>query len=227
MAQQFPFFFQLFLLILISFVLSTSAAVLKRASYVPVSSTTTGDEIFELGNITYLAALKQPKTTFKTSLKSFSGTGFAAVVATSGKTVTGNALKATLAEYMAMDDVLTEDFMSTIYLTSRTSGASLDKSAVEHLSSMGIEDLYLHASFITAPKGGSFKTSIVPTRSSIAPGPYVTSTENGMISFAPVYRLYPDSNRNFLFGAYDSGDGQGTHIPLGTFLPKLWDPMIR
>lgn len=226
MAQHASFFSHVSLLIFTYFVFSISAAAVKRANYVPVSSTTTGDEIFQLGNTTYLAALKQPKMKFKTSSKGSSGTGLATVVATTGKTVTGDVLKATLAEYLSMDDVLTEDFMSTVYLTSSTSGASLDKSAVEHLSSMGIENLYLHESFSTSPQGGSFKTSFVPTGPSVVPGPYVTSTENGVISFAPVYRMYPDTYRDFLFGAYDSGDGQGTHIPLGAFLQKFWDPMI-
>ncbi|KAF2093878.1 amidase family protein [Rhizodiscina lignyota] len=226
MDSQVLYKFQVLVLCFAYFLLSASAAVVQRSSYVPVTSTPNGDEIFQIGNISYLAALKQPKAKLKAAFSGSSGTGLATVISTSGKTVTADSLKATLAEYISTDDVLTEDFLSSVYLTSSTSGAYLDSSAVQYLSSMSVEHVMLHSSFSNAAKGGSFKTSFVPAATSIAPGPYATSIQDGTISFSPVYRLYSDTYRDFLFGAYDSGDGKGTHIPLGAFLPHFWDPMI-
>jgi hypothetical protein len=57
-------------------------------------------------------------------------------------------------------------------------------------------------------------------------GPYLASLGDSSVSFATVYRLYPDTYRTFLVGAYDSNDGQDNHNPLGVFLPKFWDPMV-
>lgn len=48
----------------------------------------------------------------------------------------------------------------------------------------------------------------------------------GKVSLASVFLLYPDTYRDFLFGAYDLNDGNSTHSAVGVFHPKMWDPYV-
>lgn len=198
-----------------------NAAVVGRNLYNPVQTTATGDSIFEVGNQTYLGVLSHPKASVPAWLDS--QTALATVIVTTATRITSDTIKAELAKYASEDDVWTTDFLEQVYISSNRTKAVLDQTAVHYLKSLGTQHLYTHNAF-----GFSYgrQPSISVIDIALAPGPYVVSSEGGRASFASVYRLYPDTYRDFLFGAYDSGEGTDTYVPLGAFLPKFWDPLI-
>ena len=219
---------------LVAVILSlTSAAPVKRNAYTLLQTNAPGDIVFELGNSTYLANLQYPEATISTtSLVAAQGAGQQYVASTiikvDTRVVTQAVLESIIESYVNGDDVFTTDFMGAVYLTSSASGASVDASALSYLESFDIAYLVLDASIAPAVSTSAFSVVHISdtTLASIPAGPYHSSISDGLVALASVYLLYPDTYRDFLFGAYDSNDGNGTHNPLGLFLPKFWDPMI-
>lgn len=195
--------------------------------------TTTGsrNEIFSLGNITFLANLQYPKiglTSSNSSLKLRIGFIPSTVIHTNGSNIGRQDLQSVLAKYKDLDDVYNNDFHEAIFLFSSAKAAHLDKSAVAFLTSLNSSHVVLDSSISTSDQRIPGEVSFVkaPTTASLPPGPYAATISSAGFSLSSVYRLYPDTYRDFLFGSFDSNDGQGTHKALGAFLPKLWDPMI-
>lgn len=218
------------------FVLSSlaSSAPLRRNAYSPVQTTTQGDIVFELGNITYLANLQHPKGVIscdgcmlapsQDSLFPFT------VIEAKEKLITGAILDTILNKYKAGDDVFSEDFLDSVYLASSHPSPVLDVSAAEYLMNKSVDRLLLDDAFFANNQnisGSISVTFVTPFEGKRLPsGPFAASISTDGISFSSVYRLYRDEYRDFLFGSYDTNDGHGTHNPLGLFLPKLWDPLI-
>ncbi len=217
--------------------LSTSvinAAPVKRNEYSLLTTTTYGDVLFGLGNITYFANVQHPKATLGGDCSAVYETGSSlmpfTVILSNETVITATYLKDTIESYTAGDDVFSEDFLAGVYISSVSGGTPVIAStALSFLASMNTTKLFIDTAFskYSANITGPFSTTFVAAPSGILPaGPFAASISPSSIAFSMVYRLYADSFRDFLFGAYDSNAGDGSFNPFGIFLPHFWDPMI-
>ncbi|KAI0007521.1 amidase family protein [Xylariaceae sp. FL0662B] len=202
----------------------------RRARWKQIQTTRHGDVGFDLGNRTYLANLRQPKVVlggeFLAAASHHDSVLPLTIIFTEGEVVTGKYLQEAVSSYLLGDDVFTEDFLDGIYLTSNgTSVSILDVSALEYLSSISPRHLLLDASF---PRINYLEVTHVasPHSPNLTAGPYVATISESSVAFSVVYRLYRDTYRNFLYGTYESNDGEGTFNPVEIFFPRFWDPMI-
>lgn len=93
--------------------------------------------IFHLGGIDYLATTKRPVATLP--LPSGISTGaslpFAVLdIECANGTITQNSIESTIASYLQQDDVFTDDFLDSIFVTG---GASIDGDALKYVADMG------------------------------------------------------------------------------------------
>jgi hypothetical protein len=201
----------------------TAAPVVKRNPYTFVLKNSYSDTIFELGNVSYLANTKHPKASAGCATPSSSAASIpVTVIKTNETVVTKDVLANIISSYHEGDDVFSYDFLDGLYLSSSVK-SSLDASAVDYLGSFNTSWIFLDTS-VTADV--PINKAVIQSTVELPAGPYLASIDGDSVSFATVYRLYPDTYRTFLFGAYETNDGQDNHNPLGIFLPKFWDPMI-
>ncbi|KAI1471951.1 amidase family protein [Daldinia caldariorum] len=226
------------------------ASPMKRAPLEHLQTTRHGDVAFGLGDRTYLANIRHPKQTIllggdgrATASRQGSLVPFTAVF-TDREVVTADSLRAVIESYLsAGDDVFSEDFLEGIYIgkngtsdgssyTRTTTATTLDASALEYLNNLAPQHLILDAGFESI---GCYPTDIVVTylgdsdttsRLTLPAGPYAALVSEDSITLGAVYRLHRDSHRDFLYGAYDSGDGHGTFAPVELFQPRSWEPLI-
>ena len=206
----------------------------KRSTYSYRETTTKGDVLFDLGNNSYLANVQHPKVIaghFSTASKVGSDSVPLTIIFARETVVTGPYLQNIIASYLSGDDVFTEDFLAGIYIISTTGqNTVLDASALEFIARANVNVLLLDTAFAHHKQNikGSFSTDFIkaPDNLALPEGPYLASFSPTSIAFSSVYRLYVDSYRDFLFGAYDSNDGEGTFDPLGSFFTNRWDPLI-
>lgn len=199
-----------------------AAPIIKRNEYTFVLNNPYGDAIFELGNVSYLANTVHPKAVLAADCKPAASLVPITVVKTNESTITQAVLEGIVSSYLEADDVFSHDFLDGLYISS-TVQSSLDASAVEYLGSFNTSFVFMSDS---VSGNGAFTTVSIKSSADLPAGPYLASMTEGSVSLATVYRLYPDTYRTFLFGAYDTNDGQQNHSPLGVFLPKFWDPMV-
>jgi hypothetical protein len=201
----------------------SAAPVFKRNPYSFVLENPYGDAVFALGDVSYLANTKHPKVVLGAESEVTIATSVPiTVIKTNASSISKDLLSSTIESYLAGDDVFNYDFLAGLYISSTTK-ASMDASAIEYLASFNTSYLFTDGS---VSGQGTFTTITVATTDGLPAGPFLATFSHNAVSVASVYRLYPDTYRTFLFGAYDSNDGQETHNPLGVFLPKMWDPMI-
>ncbi|KAL6153180.1 hypothetical protein ACJBU6_08343 [Exserohilum turcicum] len=204
---------------------ATAAPLMTRNPYSFVLKNPHGNAIFELGNTSYLANTQHPKATAPCATSSGSSTAIPVTVVKTNETVITKAvLEAVFSAYLDGDDVFSYDFLDGLYVSSSAGQASMDASAVEYLALFNSTWLLTDAS--VSADAPQINKAVLASAVDIPIGPYLASVEDGVVSFAAVYRLYEDSYKTFLFGAYDANDGQENHNPLGVFLPKFWSPMI-
>jgi hypothetical protein len=201
----------------------TAAPFVKRNPYTFVLENPYSDTVFELGNVSYLANTKHPKASAGCTTSSGPASSIPITVIRTNETiVTKDILTNIISSYLEGDDVFNYDFLDGLYVSSSVR-SSLDASAVDYLGSFNTSWIFLDAS-ITADV--TINKAVITESVELPAGPYLASMDGNSVSFATVYRLYPDTYRTFLFGAYEANDGQDNHNPLGIFLPKFWDPMI-
>ncbi|KAK5129565.1 hypothetical protein LTR08_003151 [Meristemomyces frigidus] len=213
------------------YIAAASAAPHKRSPFTFVQKTREDATVFELGGVNYLASTKLPKAVISIgrSVKAPQGAGTAStpitVITTNASVVTQQVLEDTLQSYVSGDDVFSMDFLEAVYIASSASAPTLDKSAVDHLSGIDVKYIFTAGHFARTPIYGS-NTSVVKAlnASTIAPGPYLASFDGSSVSLAPVYRLYEDSYRDFLYGSYETDEG--SHASLDVSYPSFGYPAI-
>ncbi|KAF2708346.1 amidase family protein [Pleomassaria siparia CBS 279.74] len=208
----------------VSVSISVSATpIVKRNPYTFVLNNPYGDAIFELGEVSYLANTKHPKAVLKATCEPSTSTAAipVTVVKTNVSSITKATLESAIASYLDNDDVFSTDFLDGLYISS-TVKASLDASAIEYLASYNTSMVFLAG----VSGKGKFSTISIKASAELSAGPYLATVGSNSVSLASVYRLYEDTYRTFLFGAYDTNDGLDNHSPLGVFLPKSWHNMI-
>ena len=205
-----------------------NASPVERKSLVQSQRTEGGDTVFKLGNLTYLAHVQRPKASFGCKSTGSSGKLIpVTVIRSPSSVVTGSFIESTLANYTAGDDVFSEDFLEGLYISSETTGATLDASAVRYLESIQISYLFLDSSISKAPSSSIDKVVVFATGSQNFPsGPYVVEIGSNAVVISTVSRLYEDIYRDFLFGVYATDSGEDDYTGLGVFNPYSWYPYI-
>ncbi|QDS77168.1 hypothetical protein FKW77_001756 [Venturia effusa] len=196
-----------------------------------LTTTNSRNEIFSLGDVTFLANVQNPKfrlSSLITTLKPQSDFIPSTVIYTNESIISRQVLQDIFAKYKELDDVYNDDFHEAIFLFSSARSSQLDPSAVDFLTSLNSSHFVLSTSIAKSTQSlpGSISFIETPAVGSLPPGPYVATINPAVLSLSSVFRLYPDTYRDFLFGSFDSNDGQGTHTALGAFLPNVWDPLI-
>ncbi|KAH9885968.1 amidase family protein [Xylariomycetidae sp. FL2044] len=223
---------------------SADAAPTKRASYQQTQTTQHGGVAFNLGNNSYFANIQYPRGVLGGDCSTAASSAdtlvpftviyapAAAAAADDDAVVTGEYLADVVTEYLEGDDVFSEDFLEGVFIAWNGTGgggkATLDQSAVDYLNGLEVAYLFVDSAF----DDGDWKSDIPVTHVSssdgpaLPAGPYAASVSAGSVALSMVYRLYRDSHRDFLYGAYASNDGAGTFYPLEVSNARFWDPMI-
>jgi hypothetical protein len=205
----------------------TAAPVTKRNPYNFILNNPSGGTIFELGDTSYLANTKHPKARVGCTITA-SGASSPSIPVTVIKTnetvITEDILEPIISTYLERDDVFSHDFLDGLYISSSVQ-SSISASALAYLDSFNSTWLFLDPSVTTDATG--LNKAVLASPLDVPAGPYLASIDDATsVSLATVYRLYADTYKTFLFGAYDANDGENAHVPLGVVLPKYQDPMI-
>ncbi|KAK5742080.1 hypothetical protein LTR17_003588 [Elasticomyces elasticus] len=200
-----------------------TAAPVKRNPFSYVQKTSEDAIIFKLGDVSYLA-----NTGFPAAIASLPGRhGFAGgettlpitVVSTNASTITQQTLEDTLQMYAESDDVYSTDFLESVYISSTVASASMDATASSYLASLDIKQTFTS---MRAASGYGHSSIAISNMTSLPPGPYLATIVAGTIAFAPVYRLYEDTYRDFLYGSYAADFTPNTSfIALDRSLPSF------
>ncbi|ETS87127.1 hypothetical protein PFICI_00955 [Pestalotiopsis fici W106-1] len=182
------------------------ASVPLAAWYQPQTVNPHGDQIFGLGDMTFLATTSAPEVSWNQFSVPFVTP--AIHIITNETVITGDFLQDELAAYFSEDDVLTDGFSAMILMESSLS-FRMDNSAETYISSIDAQLLF------------------VPTDSdspgSLVPGPVLVVADGSLIHVSKVFRLYQDIYRDFVDGIYISN---GTFKPLGFFDPAWSNPLV-
>ena len=185
-----------------------------------LSSIGHGDLVFSLGDIPYLALTTTPSA--ESSGLSGGGNLPFTVVKFDQCSITADDVDGLIKKYLEEDDVMSESFLQSLYVSTSCEGdASMDRSALDYLTSMGAKAIYV-SSGLTC-KGAAVT---IEGPDSLEPGPYIASIKNGMASFSSVYRLYEDRYRTFIFGAYEDPSSNNSFKPFPVNIAKYQDPLI-
>jgi hypothetical protein len=184
-----------------------------------LSSIDHGDMVFILGEIPYLALTTTPSS----ESSGFSGVGNLpfTVVKFDQCSITAENVDALISKYLEEDDVISESFLQSLYISTSCEGdASMDSGAIDYLTSMGAKMIYTNSRL--ACKG----TVTIEGPDGLEPGPYIASIKDGVASFSSVYRLYEDRYRTFIFGAYEDPSSDNGFKPFPINIAKYQDPLI-
>lgn len=216
-------------LALVSFAANTLAAPYKRNLPTVIQKTGQDGVVFTLGNNTYLADTRNPRVTgtvIRSGVMETTENLFMpmTVLSTDDMIVDGQCVEDTIQAYLAGDDVFSLDFMEAVYVTPRSPSVDVTNSAFDEFAKMDVKHIFMndhHAQrhkLLGAFSLGDFNEKSLP------PGPYILtgSTENSQL--VPVYRLYEDAYRDFLYGTYEAADG--SYTPLDLTSPAFRYPAI-
>ena len=163
--------------------------------------------IFQLGDISYLTIPSDGILIFDRGaeglpkgLRKHDKSSFAVTVISTNATVISEATISNILEaYAKSDDVYTTDFLRGMILSTTASIARLDESAENFLDAMDLDVLVVQDN-ISRQGRANLATHVV---ASLPPGPYIaTRNSGGSLSISTVHRLYEDTYRDFLYGAY-------------------------
>ncbi|GAB7366597.1 hypothetical protein MBLNU230_g8582t1 [Neophaeotheca triangularis] len=193
---------------ILSLSLFTAAAPLKRHDISNIHKAGINVTLFDLGEIGYMANTAHPKATVHSGHFPPGLQLPVTVLSTNATEITASTLNETISAYLAGDDVFNESFLHGVYISSTAKSAVLDASALSLLKDMDIENVMLSSGIKCTDS--SYSLSLQELSDQIAtppPGPYLLTTGNDMLALSTVYRLYTDSYRDFIFGAYESSPG--------------------
>ncbi|KAE8135908.1 amidase signature domain-containing protein [Aspergillus pseudotamarii] len=204
-----------------------------RASHVSLSNIYEAAEAvtYQLGDTTYLANAKSPQGTLtiinpKDNNPHAAGRIKALTVIIANETiVTAHYISVIISSYLANDDVFSAGFLGSVYITSSAPNASIQADALEYLSSVGAEIIFIDSSVFKIQSGRAILVQYTSAKI-LAPGPYTAVMSKDKVSLLDTYRLYPDTYRDFVTGIYPSNDGSGSFMPLQSMSSRLWAPLV-
>ncbi|RMZ02041.1 hypothetical protein D0860_07374 [Hortaea werneckii] len=214
---------------LLSIAATTLAAPYKRNSPTVVQKTVQDGVVFTLGNTTYLADTRNPKvtgTTIQSGLAEMTEKLFMpmTVISTDDGIIDGQCIEDTTQAYLDGDDVFSLDFMEGVYMAPRSASVNVTTSAFDQFSKMDVKHVFTnhhHAQghkLLGALSFGDFNETSLP------PGPYILTGSAEDLQLVPVYRLYEDAYRDFLYGTYEAADG--SYTPLELTYPAFRYPAV-
>lgn len=189
-----------------------------------------GDDIFRVGNITYLADAHEPLVLFPEHCLVTEGPILLTIINAETTLVDADYLHDIISDYTLQDDVFTLEFVQNIYLTSDTGGSTIDNSAFAYLSTLGVSHLFVDTGYALVNRNISSSLPVTVIQSAfnapILAGPFLAKVHKNSIDLSPVYRLYPDVYRTFLYGIYGGNNRDGNFKALHEFDPDWAFPMI-
>ncbi|KAI7266534.1 amidase signature enzyme [Hortaea werneckii] len=214
---------------LISIAASTLAAPYKRNPPTVVQKTVQDGVVFTMGNNTYLADTRNPRVTGATIPSDLVETKEdlfmpMVVISTDDGMVDGQCIKDTIQAYLDGDDVFSLDFMEGVYMAPRLPSVNVTTSAFNQFSKMDVKHIFMNHHHAQGHKllGALFFGDLDET--SLPPGPYILTGSVEDLQLVPVYRLYEDAYRDFLYGTYEAADG--SYTPLELTYPAFRYPAI-
>ncbi|KAI7153411.1 hypothetical protein KC349_g8396 [Hortaea werneckii] len=195
---------------------------------------------FQLGNVHYIADTRLSKAIIRTK-KAGSWFGreiwpgnddhsqdvdapcLVTVLTTNASIITGDIMSETLSDYSSLDDVFSDDFLQILVLNSVAASAKLDHSATSFLRSLNLK-LLVFGNGISASNELASSSLVGNISSSLPSGPYVARRDR-VLSLYPVYRLYEDTYRDFLYGTYFD-DALANYISVDITEPAFRLPLI-
>ena len=137
---------------------------------------------------------------------------FLSVVPSRGR-ITASILSSAIEEVLRIDDVLSRAWLSNLFIYSTNNTPSiLDPLAIQiALQRYGVRQVYVHSAITHKPKDLDIRTFRTDTRHPDLRGPYLARPYPGGVELRPVYRLYPDVYRTFIYGIYPANDGSGRY----------------
>lgn len=214
---------------LVSIAITTLAAPLKRNPPTVVQKTVQDGVVFTMGNSTFLADTRNPRATgtaMQSDLVEAKEDLFMpmTVISTDDGIVDGQCIEDTIQAYLDGDDVFSLDFMEGVYMAPRSPSANMTTSAFDQFSKMDVKHIFMdhrHAPGHERLDALSFGKI---SETSLPPGPYILTGSAEDLQLVPVYRLYEDAYRDFLYGTYEAGDG--SYTPLELTYPAFRYPAI-
>ncbi|RMY76112.1 hypothetical protein D0863_02162 [Hortaea werneckii] len=214
---------------LLSIAATTLAAPYKRNPPTVVQKTVQDGVVFTLGNNTYLADTRNPRVTetnIQSVLMETNESLFMpmTVISTDDGIIDRHRIEDTIQAYLDGDDVFSLDFMEGVYIAPRSPLVNVTTSAFDQLSRMDVKHIFMnqhHAQghkLLGALSFGDFNETSLP------PGPYILTGSAEDLQLVPVYRLYEDAYRDFLYGTYEAADG--SYTPLELTYPAFRYPAI-
>ncbi|RMY50710.1 hypothetical protein D0864_14520, partial [Hortaea werneckii] len=214
---------------LLSIAATTLAAPYKRNPPTVVQKTIQDGVVFTLGNNTYLADTRNPRVTetnIQSVLMETNESLFMpmTVISTDDGIIDRHRIEDTIQAYLDGDDVFSLDFMEGVYIAPRSPLVNVTTSAFDQLSRMDVKHIFMnqhHAQghkLLGALSFGDFNETSLP------PGPYILTGSAEDLQLVPVYRLYEDAYRDFLYGTYEAADG--SYTPLELTYPAFRYPAI-
>ncbi|KAH8690792.1 amidase family protein [Talaromyces proteolyticus] len=199
---------------------------LLLGSLVSATPTRQGGVVYELGNITYFANAKYPKTVLKASHPDGDKVSLVpiTVIVANQSTVSDEYLQTTINDYLAGDDVFSGDFLGSLYLSSTIKNTKLDQSALKYIRSLNVDQFYLDSNVFHTEIAAIMLQGV--SENELPSGPYTATRVGKSVRFLETYRLYRDEYRDFIAGAYPSNDGTGSFTALNVMDAQWWDPMI-
>lgn len=182
---------------------------------------------YQLGDVAYFANIKYPTRRWTVpDLKPDKDWTLLTAVVTNHSVVTGDHLEGLLTSYLSSDDVMTEDFLQAIYLSSSAPSVRLDVSAVDYLEHIHCARVFLDTNFRPPVLRDHYHRIASRDKQSLPPGPYTARLSAQGLQLFDTYRLYVDEYRDFIAGVYPSRDGSGAFTSLSAFSPGRWGALI-
>ncbi|KAH8811234.1 amidase family protein [Xylogone sp. PMI_703] len=220
-------------LILLFLVLPLSLAILpKESHYRHFKSNGYGDDIFQVGGVSYLANGHETlvlRPELPEQCLTVEGTVPLVSINVDTPTLTAEYLQEVISNYTLHDDVFNVGYLEAVYISSSIPSPIIDHSAFAYLSIIGVSHLFLDMCYGTLSEyiAGTFTVTLVKSSDNKhAIGPFLARLEQTGIKLSSVYRLYADTYRTFVSGIYSANDGSGDYKALGEFGPDWSIPMI-
>lgn len=221
-----------YLVIAFALVVGHAVALPHRRNRISLLQKTPQDAtILRLGNISYLSDTGKPKLNIRidgdilSDRHAKSDFLAATVVMLNDTVITESSISSTLQQYLTIDDTYNEDFLQGIVLRSTLPKARLDVTAARYLSSLDLDILIIDHT-ISAPKDLARVSGHQDSLLELPSGPYIAAlSDPKVLSLSTVHRLYVDTFRDFLYGAYID-EATGRYTALDVSFPEFGYPAV-
>ncbi|PKY06155.1 amidase family protein [Aspergillus campestris IBT 28561] len=145
---------------------------------------------YQLKDVAYFANVKYPTRRWTVpGLEPDKDLSLLTAVVTNQSVLTGDHLEDLLTSYLQSDDVMTEDFLQAIYLSSSASSARLDASAIDYLEHIHCALVFLDINFRQPVLRDNYHRIATRDTEPLPPGPYTARLSPHGLHLFDTYRL--------------------------------------